>query len=309
MRARDTSDLDCAIAQAAGVVGDWWSLLIVREVVGGTNRFEALQRELGVSRKVLTQRLNALVEHGVLQRVPYQDKPVRHDYVLTAAGEGLLPVLVSLQDWGTRFVMGDGSLTATSASTSLEARRVNALLGGRVPPLHLAASDDTQRDPVSDLPWTVIYCFPGAFAPAATAYPRNWRDVPGAAGCTLESTTYRDHAPAFAAVGAAIYGVSTQRPDQLAQFADHVNLPFPLLSDEDSKLTAALRLPTFRASGQLRLKRVTLIVSSDRRVRHVQFPIADPAASVSDALRQIVDPQRPRHPGTVGEHRVQESTE
>ncbi len=291
MSPRDMSDVDCAIAQAAGIVGDWWSLLIVRDVVGGTNRFEALQRELGVSRKVLTQRLNTLVEHGVLQRVPYQDKPVRHEYVLTAAGEGLLPVLVALQDWGTRFVMGDGSVTATSAATSLEARRVQGLIGTRIPALHLPASDDVDRDPVTEQPWTVVYCFPGAFAPSATAYPSNWRDVPGAAGCTLESTTYRDHAAAFADASAAVRGVSTQRPDQLAEFAQHVNLPFPLLSDQDSKLSAALRLPTFRASGQLRLKRLTLIVDTDRKLRHIQFPIADPAASVTDALATVLDLQ------------------
>ncbi len=287
MSPHDMSDVDCAIAQAAGIVGDWWSLLIVRDVVGGTNRFEALQRELGVSRKVLTQRLNALVQHGVLRRVPYQEKPVRHEYVLTAAGEGLLPVLVALQDWGTRFVMGDGNVTATSAATSLEARRVQRLIGTRIPPLQLPGSDEDDHDPVTERPWTVVYCFPGAFAPAATAYPRNWRDVPGAAGCTLESTTYRDHAVAFAAGGAAVRGVSTQRPDQLAEFARHVNLPFPLLSDQDSKLSAALRLPTFRASGQLRLKRLTLIVDGDRTLRHIQFPIADPAASVTDALATV----------------------
>lgn len=104
------SDLDCAIAQAAGIVGDWWTLLIVRDVAGGTTRFEALQRSLGVSRKVLTERLGRLVDDGVLRRVPYQDRPARHEYLLTEAGVGLLPVLVSLQDWGTRYVM------ATAAS-------------------------------------------------------------------------------------------------------------------------------------------------------------------------------------------------
>jgi len=286
---RDVSDLDCAIAQAAGIVGDWWSLLIVRDVVGGTSRFEGLQRDLGVSRKVLSQRLNALVEHGVLRRVPYQDKPVRHEYVLTQAGEGLLPVLVALQDWGTRFVMGDGSLTATSAATSLEARRMQRLVGTHVPDVHLIAADGSVQHAVSDQPYTVIYCFPGAFAPAATAYPRNWSDIPGAAGCTLESITYRDHTPVFTAAGAAVRGISTQRPDQLQEFTAHAGLPFPLLSDQDSMLSAALRLPTFRAAGQLRLKRLTLIVDRDRQVRHIQFPIDDPVASVKETVRAVTE--------------------
>lgn len=283
------SDLDCAIAQAAGVVGDWWTLLIVRDVVGGTTRFEALQRSLGVSRKVLTERLNRLVGDGVLQRVQYQDRPVRHEYLLTEAGQGLLPVLVSLQDWGTRFVTGDGSVTATSSATSLEARRMQRLVGAQVPAVRLTGIDGTDVDPLQAGSWTVVYCFPGAFAPGAHGYPRNWGDIPGAGGCTLESITYRERAAAFATAGAAVRGVSTQRPDQLEDFAAHAELPFPLLSDQDSRLAAALRLPAFRASGQLRLKRLTLLVDPDRTIRAVQFPILDPAGSVDDALNLLAE--------------------
>jgi hypothetical protein len=73
----------------------------------------------------------------------------------------------------------------------------------------------------------------------------------------------------------------------LAAFAEHAELPFPLLSDQDSRLAAALRLPAFRASGQLRLKRLTLLVDPEREVRAVQFPIADPAASVREALQLV----------------------
>ena len=283
------SDDDCAIASAAGVVGDWWTLLIVRDVAGGTTRFEALQRSLGVSRKVLTERLNRLIGDGVLRRVPYQDRPVRHDYLLTEAGEGLLPVLVSLQDWGTRYLVGNGSLTATSEATSHEARRAHALVGAQVPDLRLTAMDGTDRDPLASDSCTVLYCFPGAFAPQSHGYPRDWGDIPGAAGCTLESFTYRDRAAAFTEAGAVVRGVSTQRPDQLEAFAEHARLPFPLLSDQDSRLAAALRLPTFRASGQLRLKRLTLVVDADRRVRAVQFPIPDPADSVDAALRLVTE--------------------
>ena len=289
MRPGDVSDLDCAIAQAAGIVGDWWTLLIVRDVVGGTTRFEALQRSLGVSRKVLTERLNRLVQDDVLRRVQYQDRPVRYEYLLTEAGQGLLPVLVTLQDWGTRYVMGDGSVTATSSATSLESRRMQRLMGTEVPSLRLAGTDGADVDPLQADSWTVLYCFPGAFAPGADGYPRNWGDIPGAGGCTLESIAYRERAAAFAAAGAVVRGVSTQRPDQLEAFAAHAALPFPLSSDEDSRLTAALRLPTFRVSGQLRLKRLTLLVDPARRIRAVQFPILDPAASVDEALDLLGD--------------------
>lgn len=71
------ADAGCSIAQALDVVGDWWTLLIVRDTARGVHRFDALQRELGLSRKVLAERLRLLIEAGVLTREPYQDRPVR----------------------------------------------------------------------------------------------------------------------------------------------------------------------------------------------------------------------------------------
>lgn len=284
MKYTDLADADCGIAQALGVVGDWWTLLVVRDIAGGVTRFDALQRELGVSRKTLTDRLAALVDAGVLERRPYSDHPPRSDYVLTPAGEGLLPVLVALQDWGDRFVLGDGSLTAGGAATSAEAHRVRSLVGKRVPALSLRRHDGERADPLAEDRWTVLYCFPGAFAPGSDGYPPGWDQIPGTRGCTLESRTYAEHHDDFARAGADVRGVSTQRPDQLAAFVAHAALPFPLLSDADSLLAASLRLPTFRASGVDRLKRLTLLVDAQRTVRAVQFPVTDPAASVTEAL-------------------------
>ncbi len=88
----------------------------------------------------------------------------------------------------------------------------------------------------------------------------------------------------FAAREADVYGVSTQRPDQLAAFAEHNRIPFPLLSDTDLRLATALRLPTFRAAGVDRLKRLTLVLDATRTVRGVLYPVTDPAGSVEDAL-------------------------
>ena len=287
MRHRDLSDAECAIAQALGVVGDWWTLLVIRDVAGGLHRFDGLQAELGISRKVLAERLASLVEHEVLEKRPYSERPPRHEYHLTDKGRGLLPVLIALQDWGTRHVVGDGSLTATSAPTSLEAQRVHDLVGVTVPAAALDSSDGRSLDPVGDTPWTVLYCFPGADAPGGRFYPPGWGDIPGAAGCTLESTTFRDRYDDFAAAGATVHGVSTQRPDQLEAFATHAALPFPLLSDVDLTLAASLRLPTFRAAGADRLKRLTLVLDSARVVRGVLFPVTDPAGSVDDALALV----------------------
>jgi DNA-binding HxlR family transcriptional regulator/peroxiredoxin len=288
--ARRTSleDSTCAIAQALDVVGDWWTLLIVRDAARGVHRFDELQRELGLSRKVLTERLRLLVEAGVLVRVPYQERPVRHEYRLTPRGRALLPVLVALQDWGDAWVLGDGDTpTATTEAASTEARRVHELAGSRVPELQLIDGAGELRDPVAaDAPYTVLYCFPGAYA-RADAYPPGWSDIPGAPGCTLESCTFRDRHAEFVAAGAVVHGVSTQRPDEQAAFAEKERLGFPLLSDAELALITALRLPTFRAAGASRLKRLTLVVDRERVVRHVQYPVTDVVGSVEAALTAV----------------------
>ncbi|MFI5637096.1 winged helix-turn-helix transcriptional regulator [Streptomyces goshikiensis] len=279
-------DADCAIAQALDVVGDWWTLLIVRDAARGLRRFEEFQRELDVSRKVLTERLRLLVEAGVLTREPYQDRPVRHEYRLTPRGRGLLPVLVALQDWGDGWVLGEGEMTATTDEASREAVRVHALRGTQVPELLLPDRFGEPRDPVADTGFTVLYCFPGAYA-RADAYPPGWAGIPGAKGCTLESCTYRDQLAEFTAAGATVHGVSTQRPDEQRAFAEAERLRFPLLSDAELALTTALRLPTFRAAGVSRLKRLTLVLDRDRVVREVIYPIRDIEASVTTALAAV----------------------
>ncbi|SCF12625.1 transcriptional regulator, HxlR family [Micromonospora coriariae] len=284
MRREDLADADCGIAQALGVLGDWWTFLIVRDVAGGTTRFDALQRELGVSRRALTERLAALVEHGVLERRPYSQHPPRFDYLLTTKGEGLLPVLIALQDWGTRHLMGDGDLTATADPDSAEARRVHDLIGRRLPDVVLPGPDGQPVALTDGDAWSVLYLFPGAYAPGTQGYPPGWADIPGARGCTLESTTYADRYADFQASGARVWGISTQRPDQLGDFAAYARLPFPLLSDQDGRLAAGLLLPTFRAGGITRFKRLTLLIDPAAVVRAVQFPVTDPAGSVDEML-------------------------
>ncbi|MEU8589734.1 winged helix-turn-helix transcriptional regulator [Streptomyces sp. NPDC048664] len=288
MRYTELGDPDCAIAQALTVVGDPWTLLLIRDVAGGTHQFDALRDGLGISRKVLTERLRTLVADEVLEKRLYHPHPPRYEYHLTPAGRGLLPVLVALQDWGARHVMGDGALTATSTDDSAETRRVHALVGRRLPALELAGPSGTLVDPVAtDRAWTVLYCFPGAYAPDHHGHPPGWDRIPGAPGCTLESCTYRDRMAEFAERDARVHGVSTQRPDQLAAFARHQRIAFPLLSDADLRLTATLRLPTFRAAGMDRLKRLTLVLDSTRTVRGVLYPLNDPAGSVDDALALV----------------------
>jgi DNA-binding HxlR family transcriptional regulator/peroxiredoxin len=284
VRRTDLSDAECAIAQALEVVGDWWTLLVVRDVARGVHRFDALQRELGVSTKVLTERLKLLVNHGVLTKDPYSQHPPRYEYRLTDAGRGLLPVLVALQDWGATWVLGDGTRSATTEPSSAEARRVHNLIGTPIPELLLPTSDGARVDPVADAPFTVLYCYPGTAIAGVSTNPPYWEQLPGASGCTLEACTYRDQLEEFTARGAAVFGVSTQRCDEQAAFARAENIPFPLLSDAELALVTALRLPTFRVGSLDRLKRVTLIVDRERIVRGCLYPIQDVTGSVTDAL-------------------------
>lgn len=292
MRLKQLPDPTCSIAQALSVVGDAWALLVVRDVAGGSRRFEELERGLHVSRRTLAERLVWLTEAGVLEKKRYQTNPERYEYQLTSSGLGLLPTLIALQDWGSRFVLGDGSVSATTGPTSREARRVHDLIGVRVPEIMLPTADDHVRDVCGDGAWTVLYCFVAAFPPEAMGYPPGWGEIPGAAGCTLESTTYRDRLAGFTDLDVRVHGVSTQRPDQLRALAEYLDLAHPLLSDEDGQLAVALRLPTFRTGGVDRLKRLTLIVDPGRTIRGCLYPITDPAASVSEALELVSSLQR-----------------
>ncbi|MDV5147589.1 winged helix-turn-helix transcriptional regulator [Streptomyces sp. SBC-4] len=279
-------DAACAIAQAAAVVGDWWSLLLVRETARGHHRFDALQEELGISRKVLTERLAHLVEAEVLEKVPYQSGPVRYEYRLTESGRGLLPVLLSMQDWADRWLLGDGSLSGTADEDSAEARRVADLVGERLPRLALPGHRDGEPlDPVAEGAATVLFCYPATGRPGPL--PDGWADIPGAIGCTLENRLFRDAYDDFRAAGAEVRGVSTQRPDEQRVFAVEEGIPFTLLSDVDLRLAAALRLPVFRAGQALRLKRAVLVVDGDRVVHQARFPVTDIPGAVREALAVV----------------------
>jgi DNA-binding HxlR family transcriptional regulator len=104
MRWSDIGDLTCSVARALSVVGDRWTLLILRDAFLGVRRFEDFQSRLGTTRHRLADRLRKLVEHGVLERVPYADRPPRFEYRLTEKGRDLYPVVVSLTRWGDRWM-------------------------------------------------------------------------------------------------------------------------------------------------------------------------------------------------------------
>jgi DNA-binding HxlR family transcriptional regulator len=102
------SDMHCSVAQCLEVIGEWWSMLILRDAFLGVTRFDQFQARLGISRNILNQRLARLVEAGVLVRVPYSDHPPRHDYRLTDKGRDLWPVLTAMRQWGDQYAAPDG---------------------------------------------------------------------------------------------------------------------------------------------------------------------------------------------------------
>jgi DNA-binding HxlR family transcriptional regulator len=101
-------DMNCSVAQCLEVVGEWWTMLIVRDAFLGVTRFDDFHERLGVSRNVLNQRLGHLVEAGVLERVAYCEHPPRYDYRLTEKGKDLWPVLTAMRQWGDRWEAPDG---------------------------------------------------------------------------------------------------------------------------------------------------------------------------------------------------------
>jgi DNA-binding HxlR family transcriptional regulator len=101
-------DSRCGVARPLDAIGDGWSLLIVRDAFDGLRRFGEFQKSLGLARNILAARLRSLVAHGILATAPAADGSPYHDYVLTAKGRGLFPVLVALRQWGEEFFFDPG---------------------------------------------------------------------------------------------------------------------------------------------------------------------------------------------------------
>lgn len=116
----------CPIAATLNVIGDHWSMLVLREAFFGRTRFGEFEKHTGIAKNILTQRLNALVDQGVLERSEIGQMGKRFAYVLTPKGEGLLPVLMAMADWGNAHVYGEGKEPAIT---------IDKASGERVPAL------------------------------------------------------------------------------------------------------------------------------------------------------------------------------
>jgi DNA-binding HxlR family transcriptional regulator len=158
MRWANIGAVTCSVARTLSVIGDRWTLLILRDAFLRVRRFEHFQASLGITRHRLAHRLAKLVEHGVLERVPYQAHPPRFEYRLTEKGRDLYPVIVALVGWGDRWMAGAAgppvelvhrpcghvvapALTCPHCHQAIEARAMEARPG----PALLAASTKRPR--------------------------------------------------------------------------------------------------------------------------------------------------------------------
>ncbi|GAA3664641.1 helix-turn-helix domain-containing protein [Nonomuraea antimicrobica] len=108
MQRTSFAEMHCSIGQSLERVGEWWTPLIVRDVYLGLHRFDDIAENLGISRNLLTRRLETLVADGIVERRAYQERPLRHAYHLTEAGRELVPVLMSLMAWGDKWATPAG---------------------------------------------------------------------------------------------------------------------------------------------------------------------------------------------------------
>ena len=165
MRWDDIDKQVCSVARSLSVVGERWTMLIIRDAFLGTRRFDQFQSNLGITRHRLSERLGKLVDAGVLVKVPYNERPLRYEYRLTRKGLGLYPVLMSLARWGDEWMdKGEGApleyvhqncgqktrptLTCSECSEPLKPQEVTPQLGPALEELadKLSAEGESPED-------------------------------------------------------------------------------------------------------------------------------------------------------------------
>ena len=124
MKRTELGSYPCSIARALDASGEWWTPLILRDVAYGVRRFREIEEDLGVSPNVLSDRLEALVAEGMLERRAYQERPLRHEYHLTEKGADLIPALLALMQWGDRYAWDEhgGPVRVTHEACGHEVR-------------------------------------------------------------------------------------------------------------------------------------------------------------------------------------------
>jgi peroxiredoxin len=157
------------------------------------------------------------------------------------------------------------------------------LIGQTLPSLRLASTIGGVVD-LASLPGerTVIYCYPRTSEPGKPA-PSDWDLIPGARGCTPQACTFRDHYRELQALGADVFGLSTQTTSYQREMSLRLHLPFPVLSDADLKFANTLHLPMFMVDGMPLIKRLTMIVRG-RVIEAALYPVRKPEESANDVI-------------------------
>lgn len=137
MKRKSFREAECPVARALDAIGDWWSLLIIRDAFDGLRRFSEIQQNLGIAKGMLASRLREFVKLGILELVPAADGSAYQEYVLTEKGRGLFLVIVALRQWG------EGHLYREGEARSL---LVDTRTGRPVAPLRLNAADGRDID-------------------------------------------------------------------------------------------------------------------------------------------------------------------
>jgi peroxiredoxin len=164
------------------------------------------------------------------------------------------------------------------------------LPGMRLPPISLASTSGAVVD-LTALPGrTVVYCYPMTGKPDRSL-PAGWDEIPGARGCTPQSCSFRDHHAELRALGASVFGLSTQDTDYQSEAATRLHLPFALLSDSDLAFAGALDLPTFEVEGMVLLKRLTLIID-EGWIEKVFYPVFPPDRSAEEVVEWLENLER-----------------
>jgi len=109
LKKKSFADMPCPIALSLEHVGDWWNILILRDLSYGLSRFDEFEKSLGIASSTLTRRLTALIESGLVERRAYSDKPPRYDYLLTERGRDFRPVVLTLMKWGNKHFAPNGT--------------------------------------------------------------------------------------------------------------------------------------------------------------------------------------------------------
>ena len=132
---------------------------------------------------------------------------------------------------------------------------------------------------------TVVYCYPRTGRPDQEP-PNGWNEIPGARGCTPQSCAFRDHYRELQALGAGVFGLSTQSTDYQREAVERLHLPFDLLSDSELVFTRALRLPTFQVESVTLIKRLTLIIVNGR-IEKVFYPVFPPDKNAGEVIEWL----------------------